>query len=243
MRDWKLSVEHFSTLLDEFPKNSNATKELIKAEARFNEATTGQYDLGKMFEERLRNVQLFDVADYTGPVEISEVPGKEKGLIATKDVKKGTLLLSSKAYTMAFKDPENFLLGLNMITNKWDSSTHILATIETIQKLKKNPQTAKELYALYAGDLKRDVEIPDWVIDTGRIEQILCFNSFEFPEVENEDLVSKPRQITFEMNMKKAGLWLLPSFINHSCLGKNLCLEIQDNKIKLDFCDFSQKIF
>jgi hypothetical protein len=42
-----------------------------------------------------------DVADYVGPVEIVDIPGKGKCLIVTANVREGTLMLASKAFAVA----------------------------------------------------------------------------------------------------------------------------------------------
>lgn len=84
--------------------------------------------------------------------------------------------------------------------------------IETMQVLKRNPHRTKELYAKYSGeDMKRDVDVPEGVIDSNRIEKICIYNHdvlyLSSKQAENDDPV---------------GLWLLPSYMNHSCLGKFL---------------------
>ena len=129
------------------------------------------------------------MADYTGPIKVVDIPGKGKGIVVKEDVKKGTLLLAAKAYASDFQHDAS-VDGLGFLGQL------------VIEKLEKNPQTAKDLYALKAGDLSRDVEIPFGHIDVERVEAI-CLNNFD------------------NTNDSKNFLWLLPSLINHACLCKS----------------------
>jgi hypothetical protein len=53
-----------------------------------------------------------------------------------------------------------------------------MCIVETIQKLKREPQTAKELYGLYAGNETWSMPTMEGVIDSGRIERICSLNWF-----------------------------------------------------------------
>jgi hypothetical protein len=85
-----------------------------------------------------------------------------KGIVATKDIKKGTLLLVSKPFAAGYaEDFSGYLRCTNLIDNKAKTAEQKLQIIRTIENLRKNPSKAKELYKLYAGDLPRDEDIPD----------------------------------------------------------------------------------
>uniref|UniRef100_A0A914EKB5 SET domain-containing protein n=1 Tax=Acrobeloides nanus TaxID=290746 RepID=A0A914EKB5_9BILA len=212
MRNWKLSLEHFSKLLTFYPKNAAAIKELDKIKTRLNEAQFGKYDLRKLYDEAYKNnIGYFDVADYVGPVEVADIPNKGKGLVVTRDVPRGTLLLVSKAFNLTYDQDRNnsHLIPYNMLTKEMDTGVEAVNILETVQALKRNPQRTRELYDLYAGDCNRDEEIPEGVVDVGRIENICTFNAF-MPGNMFENT---------SMGIFAAGLWVLPSYINHSCLG------------------------
>ena len=221
MRDWIKANEHYKSLIALFPDNNEFKIGLDKTKLRLEESQTGKYDLRSLYEQslNLKNIN-FDVADYIGPVMVSDIEGKGKGLIASEDILKGKLLMVSKAFSISIKklrDENNniqksSLFCLNLITNKIDTETKTLNLIETVQNLRNNPQRAKELYSLYTGDLNRSEEIPNGVIDIGRIENICCFNSFEATQA--EDTLSN----SDKMSYRSSGLWILPSYLNHSCL-------------------------
>uniref|UniRef100_A0A915CL16 SET domain-containing protein n=1 Tax=Ditylenchus dipsaci TaxID=166011 RepID=A0A915CL16_9BILA len=219
MRNWKLACHYFKQLSQQYPSNKEAQSELKKTLARFHESEIGQYDLVQLYTlSAKQKVRRLDVADYTGPVCIIDVQGKGKGLVASRDLPKGTLLLVSKAFSIAYKDelPNTAFFGLNLLTRQVDSASQALNVIRTIQTLKCNPEMAGDLYALFAGNLPRDQKIPaDKVIDAARIENICTFNSFSN---QNEyDSASGSEEI--EGHSTPNGLWILPSFINHSCIG------------------------
>lgn len=87
-------------------------------------------------------------------LQVSDIPGKGKGLIVTEDVPKGTLVLAEKAF--AFASCDDFKGNLTTVDQFGIPAPNFktlgLLIIETIQKLQRNPQQAKMLYSLYAGD-------------------------------------------------------------------------------------------
>jgi hypothetical protein len=77
-------------------------------------------------------------------------------------VPKGTLLLAEKAYAFA---TEGAIFS------------DVLFMIEAIQKWKREPQTAKDLYGLMGEGIDRNMPMPmEGVIDTGRIKRICYLN-------------------------------------------------------------------
>jgi hypothetical protein len=100
----------------------------------------------------------------------------------TEDVPKGTLLLAEKAYAIAFDNVDDLslrtLCSVNLITKEANMSSNALCIIEAIQKLKREPQTANQLYGLYVGKQTSNIPTMEGVIDTGRIERICSLNCF-----------------------------------------------------------------
>jgi hypothetical protein len=83
----------------------------------------------------------------------------------TQSISKGTLLIASKAYAIAFPNRSSIILSTNLVTNEGKEGTQVQCIIDTVQKLKQNPSTASELYALWAGPKSRDEPIvPDGVL-------------------------------------------------------------------------------
>ena len=230
MRDWNKALEHYQKFVDLYPDNQDIKKEIDKCKKRLNESLTGDYDLQSLYQKSMDSVVNIDVADYVGPVEIIDTKGKGKGVAASRDIVRGTLLLVSKAFSFSMRNmtdtnnnnineiDKKLVFCINLITNKADKDTQGVNLVETVQNLKCNPQRAKELYSLYAGDLDRNNKIDSGVIDIERIEKICSFNSFEGIQVYEMLMVNK------DSKKKSTGLWLYPSFINHSCLSNTFHL-------------------
>jgi hypothetical protein len=79
-----------------------------------------------------------------------------------------------------------------------------------IDKLRKNPQRTHEIYSLWAGEMGRDPRISNGTIDLERITKICSSNAFSTSSVPG-----RRRERPWD---KEIGLWVLPSFFNHSCV-------------------------
>lgn len=157
------------------------------------------------------------VGDSIGFISVS-IAGN--GLVAIRDVKAGTLLLVSKAYATGSSGPrDNHPLSFNFLVDglkRPDFTSTGVCINNAVQKLRHNPQTAGELHSLYAGDSgEMDGELPaEGVIDVGRIQRICNYNAFGSGSFPSQSNPARKIASTTE-------LWLLPSFINHSCLGND----------------------
>lgn len=222
MRDWEKALENYNKCYELFPNNNEVKIEIERAQARLKEFKTGNYDLTSLYIQAIStSTYKLDASDYTGPIEIIDIEGKGKGVVASRDLVKGTLLLVSKAFSFSIRNMtdennnsnKSVIMSINLITKRADGDmTQGLNLVETVQTLKCNPQRAKELYSLYAGDLDRSENIDMNIIDIERIEKICSFNSFEGTQVHEALMCEKNSKIN------STGLWILPSFINHSCL-------------------------
>jgi hypothetical protein len=78
IRDWSAAVDHLQRAHDEYPDNEQIATELTKAKQRLLESQTGQYDWNAIRLAIDQEKRDLDVADYIGPIEISDVPGRGK---------------------------------------------------------------------------------------------------------------------------------------------------------------------
>jgi tetratricopeptide (TPR) repeat protein len=191
LRDWARAVEEFENVETNYPAEYAATSRLGEARQRLLESRTGEYQM-EALAPTFGRLFKHDVADYVGPVKIVDIPGKGKGLIVTADVREGTLLLAVKAVVVA----------------QTAKQEHRLVS-ELVQLLRRNPYRTDELYQLYSGEIPRE-PIPSGIIHVDRIKEICARNRVL---IENE-LQPKPQDPT----TMPRGLWILPSFINHSCI-------------------------
>ena len=156
LRQWKKASGYYEELLRKFPETkTDAHEQILRSEQRINESKTGAFDIAKLYDEvyEKRNRRL-DVADYKGPIKVADVPGKGKGLVATRDITQGTLLLVDKAFVISYPDEhqiEGDSIFLAIATNRIGKKDQSLTFQEAINKLRIMPTKTTEFYNLYAG--------------------------------------------------------------------------------------------
>uniref|UniRef100_A0A914P1I9 SET domain-containing protein n=1 Tax=Panagrolaimus davidi TaxID=227884 RepID=A0A914P1I9_9BILA len=218
MNEWQKAADHFAEVLKEFPENFFALEKLKRANLRLSEQKDGTYDFKMMFLESKKKKAELDVSDYKGPIEIANIPGKGRGIIASEDISMGTLLVVSKAFASGYnQDFPGNLISINLIRKDSGMAARMLQVTRAMLNLQNNPQKAQEVYNLYSGDdLNQNQEIPFGVIDAARIQQISAYNAFSSDNLSSDNK-------TELMNSGKvpndnAHLFILPSYFNHSCL-------------------------
>uniref|UniRef100_A0AC35F2E6 SET domain-containing protein n=1 Tax=Panagrolaimus sp. PS1159 TaxID=55785 RepID=A0AC35F2E6_9BILA len=216
MREWQKAADHFTEVLKDFPKNASAVEQLKRATFRLSEQKDGNYDFKMMYSESKKEKADLDVSDFEGPIEIANIPGKSRGIIASEDIKMGTLLVVSKAFASGYsQDFPGLLITVNLIRKDSGTAAQMLQATRAMLNLQYNPQKAKEVYDLYAGDTQNE-EIPFGVIDAARIQQISVYNAFA-----SDDLSPDKKAELINMGMlsqDNVHLFILPSYFNHSCL-------------------------
>ncbi|KAL7271544.1 hypothetical protein RUND412_005698 [Rhizina undulata] len=210
-RDFPSATPHLKTLLSLDPKNPEAKSLLNRCQTRQKEAKTGIYpfaDMAKQFRSTMNT--YFDVADYTGPVEVIITEEFGRGLYTTKEVKVGELLLVSKAMSMIYnapgeedrdevvKEANNSQRGVLDIFGKLDASGEFRRSFFELFKNRREGEKLPEVESVDVYNLLA----PNVVGITIRS------NSFTTPLLDWE---------TYEFENYGGGLWHLPSFINHSC--------------------------
>ncbi|RUP52105.1 hypothetical protein BC936DRAFT_141244 [Jimgerdemannia flammicorona] len=78
------------------------TQELSRrTRQRLEEQRYGRYDVIGILQEASSTCPPYlDHSDYVGPVRVTEIPGKGRGIVATKEIGEGTLILCSKAFAL-----------------------------------------------------------------------------------------------------------------------------------------------
>jgi hypothetical protein len=71
----------------------------------------------------------------------------------------------SKSFATGRKEDIPYsLMNGNLIQQRLEGAAQKLQIIRTVENLKKDPQKAKIIYALYAGDLPQDEEYPEGLL-------------------------------------------------------------------------------
>ncbi|KAJ8433260.1 hypothetical protein Cgig2_023212 [Carnegiea gigantea] len=180
-----------------------------------------------------------DLGEFVGTVEIkrSEISGR--GLFSTKNIDVGALVLVTKAVATerCILPKGEGDLGENAQLVMWKNFID-----KVNESASKCPKTQHLISKLSAGENEDDLEIPDISLfkpeteathvfpneslDVDKILSILDVNSLV------EDAVSA-KVLGRDGDFYGVGLWLLPSFINHSCSPNARRLHIGDYVIVL----------
>jgi hypothetical protein len=106
-------------------------------------------------------------------------------------------LLASKAYAITVPNKHHHF-----------PETRKSLCTQIIEVSCRNPQRTSELYQLDSGKIPRE-HLPDGIIDIDRIHAICEINMFMVKNEFSDDTVN--------IHNLPCGLWILPSFIHHSC--------------------------
>ncbi|GMH01745.1 hypothetical protein Nepgr_003584 [Nepenthes gracilis] len=241
-----LSLNKYSTALECFQAA------LLDPQANGNvETLNGLIDKCKKLEFQSKNGD-FDVSDwilhgfrgkcpelgeFVGTVEIKKSEISGRGLFATRNIDAGTLILVTKAIATErcilpkYADDSGENAQFSMWKNFIDKVT---------ESVRKCSRTHYLISTLSNGENEDDLEIPDiglfrpdleernyqreQQLDEGKILSILDVNSLV------EDAISA-KVLGKNSDYYGLGLWLLPSFINHSCTPNVRRLHIGDHVI------------
>eukprot|EP00347_Sterkiella_histriomuscorum_P016032 403354753 len=131
--------------------HEDVQKAILLIQDRLNQSS-GIYNLSRLMEQakNLKSISDIEVKEFIGPIEIGFVEGKNRGIIAKEDIKKGQLVLVEKAFSTnemrqdSNFDPKQCLVFLTDFTNvPLFRNTHI--------QLLENPNAEKLVKYLYNG--------------------------------------------------------------------------------------------
>ncbi|KAH1539391.1 hypothetical protein KXX61_007222 [Aspergillus fumigatus] len=229
LQRFRESGEAHQVLAREFPSNAPAQSEFNRAIARLAEQKTGKYPFKRLqLEATKRRPPLLDHATYVGPVAVRPTESRGRGLFTTEAVKAGDLLFCEKAFAHAFHDADDprrsIGLLINPQTNQITMGTQTELIRLIVQKLYKNPFTIPAFIDLYH-DSYQPVAVPEVddtpIVDTFLVEQIVALNCFGCPLLSREShrrtMTGQAQLDHDEQKFHSCGVWLLASYINHSC--------------------------
>jgi len=94
--DYADAIEYYNSCLSEDTDAADAKLGIKKCGQRIKEKRTGQYDWVAMFEQEMSSkAPRIDVSEYRGPVQVVPMKnrGGGRGIIATRDIKMGEVLV------------------------------------------------------------------------------------------------------------------------------------------------------
>ncbi|KDQ17929.1 hypothetical protein BOTBODRAFT_544030 [Botryobasidium botryosum FD-172 SS1] len=205
-------------------------------ERRIEESRFGVYPWGITFKESL--APNFDIAEYVGPMKVISMPhrGGGRGVVTTRAVKAGELILVAKPVVYAFpseREGHRYSHGLNFITKSPESPCASDAMWELVGKAACHPELVPLLNGLYAGPSyppppleyppsvsggtkTRHPRIHEVDIDPEKLQNIYTYNAFIPRPISPMD---SPDPSLDDPNNLPSALYLLPSLFNHACAG------------------------
>ncbi|GAA5962702.1 hypothetical protein JCM3765_006171 [Sporobolomyces pararoseus] len=225
--------------------DSDSINLLSRARSRLLEQTQATYDFPSLYRQARngKGVQL-DVADYFArdAVEVKQIKGKGKGLVAKRRIERGELLMVCKPVASAGWSGSNdaadrsktsgserkttqYLAGVNLWTKSEDPWPVNEVTSQLAWKTAQGAEDLDQLISdLWPGDEVARAGGGNFAGDVSRLEGIVTFNGFRI-----EDLASSSVDITTGSQIDQqerdesfsppTALYpSLPSALNHSCL-------------------------
>ncbi|KAI0638403.1 hypothetical protein C8Q77DRAFT_1047016 [Trametes polyzona] len=214
-----------------FPDDEPVDSWLQRCAARIVETTTGVYDWPTLFRASKVKSNL-DVADFIGPVAVREMAsrGGGRGVVATRAIKAGELLMATKAFAVVHEEDVDPtappLVVADLLSKSQASRTSHMLFDRIVEKIYGNPDLHDVVFHLYAGpnyppppstyppppSIAMNVEPlePTVNIDVARLECIMKCNGFSPHRLGVER--------TTDTMLQPAGLFPTASMFNHSCV-------------------------
>jgi hypothetical protein len=208
---------------------------------------TGEYDWKSLWQKELKDPRV-DAAEYVGPVDISTIEGKGRGLRATRDVEMGELLLVSKPFAVISAqdiledDRKAKLISLNLPLKYADSQMQAYVLQAAVSHLGNDPSSHLFNNRLYVGPdyplpppaCRRDLLPPlthlerlantlPPLINITKLEAQLSYNDFPLCRFglgfrPSFDFDSDAAEKASSTEDTPAALYPLFSFANYSCI-------------------------
>ncbi|MCO5595330.1 hypothetical protein L7F22_049372 [Adiantum nelumboides] len=145
--------------------------------------------------------------NYIGPVRIDHTPdGRGRGLYVTRDVEAGDLLIINNAFAASYNDTQH--------SQMYDKISAVV---------KDSPRACRQFYSLAADVHQEKLNVPNVELFDDSIPYTHDDDVLEFSEsrirhiIQVNSFSGKLTTAEHQEQGKINGLWLLPSFMNHSC--------------------------
>jgi hypothetical protein len=159
---------------------------LARCRKKVQHTEGGKFSMDAVFYEARtpqRDPRL-DVGRYQGSIILSDLPnrGGGRGMVATRDIKAGELLLAEKAYAVVYPGGDTVRLGMDFKRGEVYTTPKVKLVSAVVRNLLDRPLLARQLYSLYAGPSHvvldpLGTEKVSGDINVGRIEEIITYNS------------------------------------------------------------------
>lgn len=186
------------------------------------QSRTGNFDLSDWVSAGFRG-EIPELAEYIGPVEIKKSEISGRGLFATKNIDAGTVVLVTRAIAIergivggegsGSGENKQLVMWKNFIervagcVSRCRRTRHLISTLSSGED-----EEGLEIpdLSIFRAEASEKHDYPDEKLDMNKILGILDVNSL----VEN---AISAKVMGRNKDYYGVGLWLLASFINHSC--------------------------
>lgn len=218
LRQFKDSQKTLDRLTTLFPHNKMACQRLERVRDRLQEEA-GNYDFPAMLKGTSEPTTL-DRASFIGCVEVREckVRSRGRGLFLTKPAKVGELLICEKAFSVSLMSiHEN--IDQSLPGHGLDTARDYMLR-DCVFQLHRNPSQISVFTKLHSGYCKPEKMSVDGqpIINGVLIDSIIGLNCYKFPQSRDYHNRFAHADPDLEDYPKSAGVWILASYINHSCL-------------------------
>ncbi|XP_051122179.1 methyltransferase FGSG_00040 [Andrographis paniculata] len=200
--------------------NSDVVNSLLEKCKRFESLSrTGAFDVSDWVLNGFHG-RVPELAEFVSSVEIKKSGISGRGMFATKNIESGALLVVTKAVAVerAIVMPQDsgkdaqLVIWKNFIEKVTESATKCSMVRDWLAKLSsgEDDEEGKEVPDIRSFNPEAIIDVFDKNLDKGRLVSILDVNSIL------ENAVSS-KVLGKNADYEGVGLWILPSFINHSC--------------------------
>ena len=237
LRRWSLALAAYQELRNYAAASRAASSGIDACQARLREAESGTYDMPALFHASLAGPEggvasMVDVADHVGPVKIGPSPttGGGRGLVTTRDVLPGEILLAVRAVAAASasdlpKTPRSVVYNLDR--GIVDTSSPLAYVQNVLWRLMDQPELGSKVYDLYLGD---DAQTPadfplaaptEAVAETAPLDSQAVFKASFWNASFPHRVLPVPELrgdvIAYQKDAAPGALFSESAMINHSC--------------------------
>ncbi|XP_021943718.1 uncharacterized protein LOC110842314 isoform X2 [Folsomia candida] len=196
------------------------------------ESSTGIYDMTHLL---MRQCQVYSCGEYHGAVEIIEEHEKGRLTVARSPFKTGRVILGCKAFAMAFPRPKSSsIFGPEKGDQQNDSNEEVSEddyikqnfvrlAVTIADMMVSNSELAHAVYELGSTgtDSNNDVSGSESTTSFERLHRIVLQNGIVSASNPDPRKPPSPAEVDDRVSRNTCGLWLLPSYLNHSCVDTN----------------------
>ncbi|GLJ21779.1 hypothetical protein SUGI_0406510 [Cryptomeria japonica] len=240
LREYELACRCFERALEEAPTANDIQLHYEKSKELNYQNKQGKFDLSSYFTNGCNGAEL---SNYIGPVVIKKSVGRGRGLFATDNADIGDFLLVENAIACRSTETTGLKGSLEkvmpcMIKEKTKLG-HLIRDLEAeiISCAASSPRIMQQLEYLADSDEMKvppmdlfrinnaswnnfDARKKKWKLDQRKLAKIMLSVGCQIQNIESSSDMSRQSE--------KYGLWVLASFINHSCIPNANCIVVEE---------------